>query len=110
MRNAAKHSDSPTALRKGYFRLIILSALIPFYPIPAVVAVNLPKTPALQDMAATVAGITGVILFFVFPLLLWRAEQIRVKLKLYRTADYCRKCGYDLCATPNRCPECGTRR
>jgi hypothetical protein len=39
-------------------------------------------------------------------LLAWRARRRRHRL----SAGWCEKCGYDLRASPERCPECGTAR
>jgi hypothetical protein len=45
------------------------------------------------------------LLFAVFPAL--RACSILRERRLHR-AGFCHRCGYDMRATPERCPECGT--
>ena len=59
---------------------------------------------------ATEEGITIpawlVALPFLIPPLLW-ANTVR-RGRRRRRAGYCVRCGYDLRATPERCPECGT--
>jgi hypothetical protein len=52
--------------------------------------------------ATRLAAILGAI---VFMLMLERAHRIRARREWFNA---CENCGYDLRATPDRCPECGT--
>ena len=50
-----------------------------------------------------------MVLLVLLPLpALWSAAVVRRRLRLSR--EICPTCGYDLRATPDRCPECGTVR
>jgi len=57
----------------------------------------------IGNMALAPAWVVSVILI---PPLIWLARLMRDRKRLLN--NHCTNCGYDLRATPDRCPECGT--
>lgn len=58
---------------------------------------------------ALIALITGPVYYFFLPPLVFGAGFLLIRFGK-QTAEYpCPVCGYDIRATPHRCPECGTK-
>ncbi len=52
--------------------------------------------------------VIAVWIIFTFPLTYLLLALFREKEEPTAKPGFCAMCGYDLRATPNRCPECGT--
>jgi hypothetical protein len=66
------------------------------------------RTPASRKFVDNVLGISCQLIFW--PTLLFFLMTFRSALKESKSLDLCPTCGYDLRATPHRCPECGTAK
>ena len=67
-----------------------------------------PRTPASRKWVDTVLGTACQLVFL--PSLVLLLMTFRSAAKAGGSLDLCPTCGYDLRASPRRCPECGTER
>jgi hypothetical protein len=107
------HVPLPHGVRLAYAPTLQLAAARPsnFFGFDSAVIAEKTTTSSgtvLQSFSIRVYSVPywavfAMILFLNCPIiLLWRRTRIRI------AAGCCQKCGYDLRATPDLCPECGT--
>jgi hypothetical protein len=66
-----------------------------------------PSDPVLANTAELRIGIGWPIVVSLLLATLWWLDSAR-RRRIARSGQLCAKCGYDLRATPERCPECGS--
>jgi hypothetical protein len=76
-----------------------------FFLIPA--PVTMPVGTIVMALRQPLYSLAGLLLYL--PIFIFADATIRRReiLRTRRHFNLCLACGYDLCATPDRCPECG---
>lgn len=92
--------------QRGKFLLASWSFRVMYVTDPSVLATPVTGTENWVKVEAPY-WLIGLIFFAIPGTRLWSRERRR-RLTLLRSGGRCVTCGYDLRATPERCPECGT--
>jgi hypothetical protein len=102
---AAVLVDGPSHELSKWIGIVVFGILAPVtVPFLLFLTVNSPRNTHIEPRAAGFALWGGYILSMTVLILLLNKQRIAEKRA--RTG-FCFKCGYDLRATPARCPECG---
>jgi hypothetical protein len=85
-------------------------AIVPFSPVKAPLGMTYNSFPVSNSKWAGTMRIAGAAHWFLatlttVPPLVWLVRRLR--RGSHQLVGHCTKCGYDLRATPDRCPECG---
>lgn len=95
------------------FRLMVQLSLLVFLALLVIwgslyfALAGRPGGPELQSIDWLAIAVTGILpLIWVASVARSRLAEVKARERLGK--GICPNCGYDLRATPNRCPECGT--
>ncbi|MGA2440924.1 MAG: hypothetical protein ABSH08_08190 [Tepidisphaeraceae bacterium] len=96
----------PSSLKSHWPAYFLFGSLAPF-TIPFYLAISFndrAKTPHIEPRFMGIIMWAGYVCVF-YLVFWWRRKQDLVEHRA--KLGLCRECGYDLRATPDRCPECG---